>query len=174
MALKAFFSPEDWETLLFGPFWVLDVASKADGVTDIGEKKKFFQEVKNLCRIRTNELTREVFSEINKNIEEISSGISRDKRDPAFAMLDMKKILESSPAEVKSTGFCEELFSLGVKIADTSGEISNSGRRISQAELRILAGIAILLDIDLEKMEPRHKKISVQIHGFLKRIEKGV
>lgn len=174
MAGKSQFSKENWEMLLFAPFWVMEIVSKADGVTDVGEKKAFFQEIKKLSQDRNSDLSEEIFSEISIDIDKISSDLSRDKRDPAYAIIDVRKILDEAPPEIAVERFCEVLFELGIKIADSSGSITNSARRIDQAELRALSGLAILLEIDLEKLEVEDTKIVFQIHGYLKRIESSV
>jgi len=174
MAIKSQFEKEDWEMLLFTPFWVMEIVSKADGVTDDGERKVFFKEIKRLSLDKTNALTQEIFTEISRNMESVSSDLSRDKRDPTYAIVDVRKILDGAPPELEVDTFCELLFQMGITIADSSGSITNATRRVDQAELRALSGLAILLEIDLEKLEEEDSKIVFQIHGYLKRIESTV
>lgn len=177
MAVKSQFTEEVWEMLLFAPFWVMEIVSKADGITDVGEKKIFYEEINRLARESDSSLVGEIFLEINKNLEEISSELSRDKRDPAYAMLDVRGALDGLPDDLGGEDFCDALFIMAINIADASGSMTNSGRRIEQAELRALAGLAVLLEINLEKheeLEEKEPKFVFQIHGYLKRIESSV
>jgi len=153
---------------------LMEIISKADGVTDVEQKKIFYQEIKRLSTEKNSALTEEIFSEINKNLERVSSNLSSDKREPTYAMLDLRSALDEIPSELAGEGFCDVLFEMGINIADASGAMTNSGRRVEQAELRALAGLAILLEIDLAKLEKKDPKFVFQIHGYLKRIEKSV
>ncbi len=177
MAVKSHFTEEIWEMLLFTPFWVMEIVSRADGITDVGEKKIFFQEIKRLNQGQSSELVKEIFSEINKNLDNISSDLSRDQRDPANAMLDVRSAMDEIPPALDAENFANVLFEMAINIADASGSMTNSGRRIDQAELRALAGLAVLLEVDLEKLEEfeeKEPKIVFQIHGYLKRIESSI
>jgi len=174
MAVKSQFTEKTWEILLFAPFWVMEIISKAGGVTGVGEKKVFYQEIKRLSKEKYSPLVEEIFSEINKNLERVSSSLSSDKREPVYAMLELRSTLDETPSELDGEGFCDVLFEMGINIADASGSMTNSGRRIEQAEVRALAGLAVLLEIDLEKLEKKNPRFVFQIHGYLKRIEKSV
>ena len=151
--------------------WVMEIVSKADGVTDAEERQIFYQELKKLGQGQDNELVNEIAEEINNNLERVSDDLSRDKRDPVYAILDVRSALDKAPADVGADILSETLFEMGIQIADASGSMTNSGRRIEQAELRALAGLAVLLEVDLEKLEEKDPKIVFQIHGYLKRIE---
>ena len=153
MDLEEILSNEELRTLQLAPFWVFSSIAGADGKIDEKEKKAFSKELKD-SSLYKNPLTKAILTTLNNEMDTLLTDLSSDPRNIEEGIRSVREIAEKAD-EKGAVLFCEDLFALGIRIADASGGFLGLGDKISEDEWKILEKVASWLDVDIEKLMTR-------------------
>jgi hypothetical protein len=141
------FTPEEWRTLQFAPFWMFSAVVGAYGHFDPRDYRAFLQAVQ-LATTAPGQLTREVMASVVAGHERLTEEYAADQRSIAVGLHRVAAVLDrTSPGEARS--FKDMLIvGIGQGVARARGRF---GTEVSEEDAKTLTLVAQLLDV-----EPAH------------------
>jgi hypothetical protein len=136
------FTPEEWRTLQFAPFWMFSAVVGAYGHLDPREYRVFLQAVQ-LATTAPGQLTREVMGSVVAGHERLTEEYAADQRSIAVGLHRVAAVLDrTSHGEARS--FKDTLVaSVGQGVARARGRF---GTEVSEEDDKTLTLVAQLLD----------------------------
>jgi hypothetical protein len=136
------FTPDEWRTLQFAPFWMFSAVVGAYGHFDPRDYRAFMQVVQ-LATTAPGQLTREVMGSVAAGHERLTEEYAADQRPIAVGLHRVAGVLDrTSPAEARS--FKDMLVaSVGQGVARARGRF---GTEVNEEDAKTLTLVAQLLD----------------------------
>jgi hypothetical protein len=127
------FSPDEWQTLRFCPFWVFHAVGIADGKVDKKELGAFLKEVQEAPLFK-DALARNVLFSIAANLDAVFKAYHADPRNVMDGLGQAADLLDrrATPETVK--GFKGSMLLIGHRVAEASGGLLGMGKKVSDKE----------------------------------------
>jgi hypothetical protein len=141
------FTPDEWRTLQFAPFWMFSAVVGAYGHFDPREYRAFMQAVQ-LATTAPGQLTREVMGSVAAGHERLTEEYAADQRSIAVGLRRVAAVLDKA-SQGDARSFKDTLVaSVGQGVARARGRF---GTEVSEEDAKTLTLVAQLLDV-----EPAH------------------
>ena len=147
--------------LKLAPFAVFDAVAGADGVIETRERQDFINYIKNY-NSKDHALTQAIMDAINSEPTELMKMLS-ESTQAHNNIYHLWSTLEKEWENPEIKDFREDLFNLGVML---TGDFPTMG----SSETMALAGLAILLETDIEDHPSKEDRLS-DVHSLLMEIE---
>jgi hypothetical protein len=136
------FTPDEWRTLQFAPFWMFSAIVGTYGHFDPREYRAFLQAVQ-LATTAPGQLTREVMGSVTADHERLTEEYAADERSIAVGLRRVATVLDkTSHGDARS--FKDTLIaSVGKGVARARGRF---GTEVSEDDAKTLTLVAQLLD----------------------------
>jgi hypothetical protein len=136
------FTPDEWRTLQFAPFWMFSAVVGAYGRFDPREYRAFMRAVQ-LATMAPGQLTREVMGSVAAGHERLTEEYAADQRSIAVGLRRVAAVLDkASHGDARS--FKDTLVaSVGLGVARARGRF---GTEVSDEDAKTLTLVAQLLD----------------------------
>ena len=136
------FTPGEWATLRFAPFWVLAALAGCYRGFDPLEFEAFSRAVEEASDRARGRLGGEVLQRVALDLDRLAVAFGKDRRSVVTGLWEVARLLERMP-EDEAEAFREALVSgVGEGLARARGRF---GRLISEEDARTVEMVAVLL-----------------------------
>lgn len=150
MAFKEKYTPEEWSTFKFAPFWVFNAVAGADNKIDKKELKALESVIANSGKF-FNDLAREIFMEIQKEYEQLKGKFEKETRSVEVGLQDVAKLVEEKINPEIGLNFKKTLIAIGVLIGHSSGSLF--GSKLSEEEIKEVERVGDLLNVTVKELQ---------------------
>lgn len=117
------YSEHEWTTVLYAPLWVFEEVAGADGHISRSEWGALFDACRSARNYR-NDLSREIFSELANNSEELLNAFDDDEDASAGRGLsEVHRILHENEESEIAYGFKADMIMVAMEVATANGHM---------------------------------------------------
>lgn len=140
------FTPAEWQTLQFSPFWVFAQVAGIDGKIDDEEQKAFLKELAD-APIYKSPLVREVLISVATDMGDLMTAYTADTRKVGVGLADVANALDAKADASEAVMFKAALVGIAMHVAQASGS-RWSKDKVSKEEETAISFIGAVLRFD--------------------------